>query len=254
MIEYVFLGILQGVTEWLPVSSSGHLVLAQQFLGIEASVSFDIMLHFATLLAVLVVFKREWQAVLESLLRLDFKSGEGKLGVLLAVATIFSGFLALFVVDYAESMFKNTFAVGIALIVTGFIVASTKFFKKKGKLDNKRAALIGLAQGMAIIPGISRSGATISASLASGLKREEAIRFSFLLSIPAIAGATIYSMKDAGVVFADPLPLAVGMISAFIAGYASLKWLVGVIKHGQFYLFSVYCWIIGILVLAASVL
>jgi len=255
MVDFLgalILGVVQGITEWLPVSSSGHLVLFQQFFGLEASVAFDLMLHFSTLLAVLFVFRRETWSVFNAVVRGRFKTAEGRMGILIIIATVCSLPVALLLEQYVNFMFASTMVVGAGLLVTGFIVYSTRLERPKSVLDGRKAAFVGLAQGVAVVPGISRSGSTISAALATGIDRDKAIRFSFLLSIPAIAGATLYALKDAASFTAEPLPLVAGMLVSFIVGIISLRWLVGLIKRKRFWIFSIYCWIVGAAVLTLS--
>jgi len=255
MVDFLgalLLGIVQGVTEWLPVSSSGHLVLFQQFLGLDAGVSFDIMLHLSTLCVVLLAFRKDLCAVLLALIRRDFESKEGRMGLFIIIASIVGGAVALLFERYIAFMFRSTLVVGCALFIMGFILLSSKIERPRSALDGRRAAFIGIAQGFTVVPGISRSGTTVTASLLSGIEREEAVRFSFLLSIPAIAGASLYALRDAPSLSMEPLPLAAGMLASFIVGYLALKWLIRLIMKKRFWMFSFYCWALGLLVIFLS--
>ncbi len=260
------LGVLQGLTEYLPVSSSGHLVIAQNLFGIsEPELFFDVILHVGTLLAVIWYYwsditnatKDAYQGVME------LKNGVGwsrvneaypgfRLFFLLIVATIPTGLLGVLFQDEFEAMFGSVRWVGFMLLVTGTFLFLTRFTKANGKgivqVALWEALLIGIAQGFAITPGISRSGATICVALFLGIGRETAARFSFLLSIPAIVGALIlkFDISGNGV---SAFGLGVGFITSLIVGYAALSLLVMLVKKGKLPIFSYYCFIAGIFTL-----
>jgi undecaprenyl-diphosphatase len=257
IFQSIFLGIVQGLTEFLPISSSGHLVFFQFLFGMsEPQLFFDIMLHFGTLLAVIIYFKRDIRGIIRgvgSILTGERKSEEGKkIFLLMFVASIPTGLMGLLLKDWFESLFSKPSIVGGMLLITGSILWLTRWVKKEGRFVEKMkwvdAILIGVAQGIAIIPGISRSGATISAGLFCGLNRELAGRFSFLLSIPAILGATLLEMRKIHSVSTVSLPLT-GMAVAFGVGLLSLSLLMKIIKTGNISNFSYYCWAIGLLML-----
>ena len=247
--EVIFLGIVQGVTEFLPISSSGHLVFFQSLLSMEEPpLFFDIMLHFGTLLAVVVYFWTDiWKIVrgIRTTLR-GKKEGqeEAKLLLWIVLATLPTGLMGIFLKDWFESFFSRPKLVGVMLIVTGLVLWLTRWAKKEerniGKMGWMDALIIGIAQGLAIIPGISRSGATISTGLFCGLDRELSGKFSFLLSIPAILGAILLEFKkfDSGQQF---LTLLIGTAIAFGVGIFSLKFLMKIIKFGEISKFSYYC-------------
>ena len=161
VFQAIVLGIVQGVTEWLPISSSGHLVIMQSLFGLEPPVFFDLMLHVGTLFAVIVYFRKDLVEMLEPAVRGDF-SKEGRLFLYIVAGTLASGVIAFFLRDHVKLMFSSTEVVGYALLATGGFLLATRFFSGKGKLKLKHSIIIGLAQGIAIVPGISRSGATIS--------------------------------------------------------------------------------------------
>ena len=272
-LEAIILGIIQGLTEFLPISSSGHLVLFQQLFGLkEAELFFDVCVHLGTLAAVIVVFYREIQNIIAALLRLVSSAGEKetilrqidsdpelKMALLIIIGSIPTAVLGLMFKSIADQLFSSSFFTGLALMVTGLLLWLTR----RAKLDNKgagiesfsrtKAFIIGIVQGLAIIPGISRSGSTISIGLLLGIDREVAARYSFLLSIPAIVGAAALSLKD-GLSQTDPairLSLLGAAVAALI-GYAALKVLLRMVKKGRLYVFAPYCWLVGIIAILLS--
>lgn len=243
-LQSVLLGALQGLTEFLPVSSSGHLVLLQLWLGdafafAANAVAFDLALHVATLIPVLWFYRRDVRELAGRP-----RAHIGYIGLLVA-ATVPTALIGLFLKDTFEVWFHTPRAVAVALFVTGALLASTRWSDRPDRarrpLGLPVALAIGLAQGLAITPGISRSGATIATALLLGIGRAEAARFSFLLSVPAIAGASILVAKD-GVVFQASLwgPLVLGFGVAAGVGYVALRWLVGLVKTGRLYRFAFY--------------
>ena len=266
LIEALVLGIVQGLTEFLPVSSSGHLVLGQHLFGIkEPEIFFDVMLHLGTLGAVCAVFRREiWSLIKEAiyLLRILFKFNKNalaaawqerptfKLLVLILAGSVPTGLIGFIFKDFFESMFASTLTVSFALLFTGLFLFLTGRIREGTKditgfriLD---ALLIGLAQGLAIIPGISRSGATISAGLFLKLDRELIARYSFLLSIPAILAALALQVKDAGQSTFTPLGLSLGFLAALISGFLALLLLLKIVRRGRLHFFAYYCWLVGL--------
>ncbi len=266
--EAIILGIIQGLTEFLPVSSSGHLVLLQQLLGLkEAEIFFDVCVHLGTLVAVIIVFRQEIKSIVTALLRLLTLAGqkdrmlsmiesdpELKMALLIVIGSIPTALLGLAFSGIADRLFASVFIVGLMLIVTGALLWLTRWTTKRvqppgvDRLTPKNAFIIGIVQGLAIIPGISRSGSTISIGLLLGIKREIAARYSFLLSIPAIVGAGLLSLKEglSGTDVIIQIPL-VGAAAAAIVGYAALRALLHVVKKGSLYVFAPYCWLVGIL-------
>ena len=271
-VHAVILGIIQGLTEFLPVSSSGHLVIFQHFFGFEsAMVSFDISVHFGTLMAVVIVFRAEMLKIITSvfcLLKLigdkercfDYinQNPEAKLALLIVAGSVPTGIIGLLFHKFVDKFFTSIFITGAMLILTGFLLYGTKYIKKNDKniesFSIKGALLIGIMQGIAILPGISRSGSTIAAGLFLGLKREVAAKYSFLLSIPAIIGAEILSLKNFYSSPQVPFNITVlGIVVSFIVGLYALKVLLYFVKQGDLHYFSFYCWFAGVAALLYGV-
>lgn len=245
-----FLGLLQGLTEFLPVSSSGHLVLFQQFVEIEGDdILFDLVLHVGTLLPVLYFYRRD-----VALLAADPIVGKGpwlqrpgvKLGLLLLLATIPTGLIGVGLEDYFEHLFQTPAALVVTFAITGTLLFVSRYFGG-GRIDLAsmtwwHAIVLGVAQGMAITPGISRSGTTIVVAMILGMSPVFAARFSFLMSVPAILGAVVLKLDDIGPETIDPLALGVGGITALASGYAALVLLVMVIKRRSLSAFAWYAW------------
>ncbi|MBU1697685.1 MAG: undecaprenyl-diphosphate phosphatase [Proteobacteria bacterium] len=271
LYQGIILGIIQGLTEFLPVSSSGHLVLGQIFFGItESQLPFDISVHMGTLLAVLVVYASDIRAILVSVFGFISKAFTLKpithllkedknlqLAGLIIIGSIPTAFIGLILKQFEHILFASEVLVGFMLILTGTILwASKNFYFSKSKKDGfsiKKALIIGVGQGLAVTPGISRSGTTIALGMFLGLDRHNAAKFSFLLSIPAILGAQILSIKDminSGLVI-DPITVY-ATIASFITGLLALKLLLSLVHSGRFHLFAPYCWLIGSLVLLSK--
>lgn len=255
IFQAIILGIVQGLTEFLPVSSSGHLVIFQHIFGItEAPLVFDVLLHIGTLAAVFICF---WQDI-AALLRKPFS----KLMLLLIIGCIPAGLMGYFLEPFFEQAFQSLLTVGLGLLFTGFIlkiseaVSISKFYyKDEDDTSLKDVLVIGLLQGIAILPGVSRSGSTIAGALLMGLERTFAARFSFLLSIPVILGAAVLQLKDmpaAGLNDQLTIPYISGMIAAAVFGYAAIKLVVNLVKKGRLSVFSYYCWVVGCLVIASN--
>lgn len=247
--QAIIFGIIQGFTEWLPISSSGHLALFQMLFGLEVPISFDILLHFSTLLVLLTIYWKDLYEICGSWFRFDTKSSEFKLGYLLILGTIPTAIIGLLFKDLFSSFFSSILVIGIAYLFTAVILFLSKFASEKQKLSIPSALLVGLAQGIAIIPGVSRSGSTISLGLLLGINRRDIAKFSFLLALPAILGATIL---EGGAIFNSDigiLTVLIGMIFSYLVGLLSLKWLLSVIEKKSFYLFGWYCLVLGLLLL-----
>ena len=245
-IQALILGIVQGITEWLPVSSSGHLVLLQQYFGLDVPVAFDVILHVGTLIVILLVFWKDILAIIKSTFALRWDANT-KLLLFIVLGSIPTALIGWFFHDFFIGLFSNVAAVGIALLLTGTLLFLSKFPKDNKQLNWWKSVVVGIAQGVAIIPGISRSGSTISTGLFMGIERKKVARFSFLLSVPAVIGATMLEAKD--LVLVDVGAVVVGTLAAVIVGYFALKYLLKLIQERKFYYFAYYCWILGIVVL-----
>jgi len=248
----VVLALIQGLTEWLPISSSGHLVILQQLFKLQASVAFDVMLHLGTLLAVIIFLREPIVKILKAVLRRDFLSNEARLATYITWGTLPLAVVGFLFKSFFESLFSNLFVVGIALMINGVILYSTKFFKPRRKLTSADSMFIGIAQAISVIPGISRSGSTISAAMFRKIDKETAYKFSFLLSIPAILGASLIKLGEINFT-QEPIGVVLfGIIVSAAVGYFALRTVAKVILSGNFYKFAYYCWLVGIIVLFLS--
>lgn len=261
------LGIVQGLTEFLPVSSSGHLVFFQALFGMkEPMLSFDVALHAGTLAAVFVYFRTEiaglfrdfWRSFLSCLGPCQAPAGGGsRLWFDVLLTLVPTGLIAIVFKDYFEAAFSDLFAVGWQWILMGaLLLFGAKIREGTRGLDAigwGRSLVIGLAQAAALVPAISRSGSTILAGMACGVKQEDAARFSFLISIPAVLAAVILEVRHGGVYFAENLnAVMTGFLASAVSGYAVIRWLMGVIRQGRFHIFGYYCLAVGALSLVLA--
>ncbi len=254
--EAIVLGIIQGLTEFLPVSSSGHLALAQYFFGMkEPQLFFDVMLHVGTLGAVIVAFRKDILDVFVALVgrepashKMTKQSGR-KFALLIVLGSVPTVILALIFKTFVERLFVMPLFVSGMLFVTGIVLWSSgrvrRVDSQRGGLNVINALMIGTAQGIAVLPGISRSGTTISTALMRGVDRDEAARYSLLLSVPAILGATVLELKDVGSVDIPLWTILAGTLAAFVVGYAAIRVLLRELRKGNFSKFAYYCWGIG---------
>ena len=247
LLEAVLLGVVQGITEWLPVSSSGHLVLLQNLFNIEQPVIFDLILHIGSLIVVLIVFRKS----ITELIRGILKGEKAHLRFLfqLILASIPIALVGILLNDFIKSIFNDTKTVVFSLLFTAMVLFLSKYPKIKDKaLTYKNTFIIGIFQAIAILPGVSRSGSTLSAGLMQGVNKKDTARFSFLMFIPAILGATLFELKNVSQV-TDMLALTIGTIAAIITGIASLKLLLYIINKGKLSYFGWYCLIVGLAIL-----
>lgn len=254
VFQALLLGIVQGVTEWLPISSSGHLVIVQETLGIGTNLAFDVFLHLATLLVVIIIFRRDIYLVLRAAWRRDFRSEDGRLFTYLCIGTLATGVVGGIVYFITGSVFTNLAFVGGALIFTAVVLFASGQVARPSQMTKKKSIWVGIFQGIAVIPGVSRSGLTISSGLLQGIERQKVIRFSFLLSIPAVLGAMAFEAKDLALSGIEPLSLAVGFLASLVFGYLSIKALIKLINQRRFHHFAWYCWIIGIILIITALL
>ena len=261
LISAAVLGVIQGLTEFLPVSSSGHLEIAKYLLGDDAvaeqSMLTTVVLHFATALSTIVVFRRE---VLDIILGLfQFKKNEHFwFSLKIVISMVPAAAVGILFEDEIESLFsKNLLLVGLMLIVTGILLFMADRAKRTDKSVSIRdAILIGIAQAIAILPGVSRSGATISTSVLLGIDREKAARFSFLMVVPLIFGKIAKDVLDSFLENkplaseGESLELAIGFVAAFVTGVMACTWMIKLVKKSQLSFFSYYCFVVAALVIA----
>ncbi|RMF90627.1 MAG: undecaprenyl-diphosphatase UppP [Nitrospinota bacterium] len=262
LMQALVLGVVQGATEFLPISSSGHLVLVPWVLRWQPpELTFDIFVHWGTLAAVVIYFHRDLWALLRAGL-LGIRKGEfssdpqRRLAWLILLGTIPAGVAGVLFKDFFTSLFREPQLVALCLMGTGLLLWGAEYLgRRTDSLAQMRwtgALLIGLGQAMAIAPGISRSGATIAAGLVIGLQREAATRFSFLLSVPIILGAGVLQLREWGSQGGGGM-LLLGFLTAFVSGYLSIHFLLRYVQRHSLHPFAVYCWVVGLLGLLISI-
>ncbi len=257
--EALILGIVQGLTEFLPVSSSGHLELGKALLNVEAmdDITFTVVVHGATVLSTLVVFFREVWIILKG--SFQFKWNDETQYVAKIIISMIPVLIAgLFLEDYIESFFTGRILfVGLMLLITSAMLALAHFFQNKvseGEIGYGSAFLMGVAQAFATLPGISRSGATIATGLLLGRRKKDIAQFSFLMVLIPIIGANLIKMHDLDIGMAvnsvGTIPLLIGFLAAFISGWIACSWMVNLVKKGKLIWFAVYCLIAGLLAIS----
>jgi len=251
VLEALILGIIQGLTEFLPVSSSGHLELGKALLGIEASedVTFTVVVHGATVLSTIVVFRKEILELITSLFQFRWNESTQYVSkILLSMIPVV--IIGLFFKDEVEALFNNSVPlVGSMLLVTGALLAFTHYAPQTTKgITFKNAFIIGLAQAVAVLPGISRSGSTIATALLLGVDRQKAAKFSFLMVLAPILGANAKEIMDGGMAASsiEALPLIIGFIAAFVSGVLACTWMIKLVTKGRLIYFAYYCFAVGI--------
>ncbi len=247
ILDAIILGLIQGLTEFLPISSSGHLVLSKHLLGAAMpGVLFELIVHFGTLMSVVIYFRGRIYRLILSPFRKEDRYGRRTI-LQLIIGTIPAVIVALAFKDEIESAFASPLTTSILLLVTGIILFTTAWplkFEKEIKIPH--ALAIGIGQALAIFPGISRSGSSITAGLLAGVKPVRAAEFSFLLSIPAIAGAIIFKINDIAALNTSLLPqYIIGAVISFLSGLLAVYLLLDLIKKGKFGYFGIYCSVIG---------
>ena len=270
--EAVILGLVQGLAEFLPISSSGHLALLQQWFGIDENkvLLFAVLLHVGTLISVFIVYWKDiWELIVELCLTIkDLCTGKGlrleerpvrKLGVMIIVATIPTAIIGLLFNDLFDKLYTSVLPIGIGLIITGFllILAERTGNSSRGidRMNFRNALFIGTVQGIAICPGISRSGSTLFGSLICNLDRKFAVKFVFLISIPSILGSAVMEAPDAikaGFDMAQLGPVLVGMIVAAVSGLIAIKTMIKIVSDKKLRYFSYYVWALGVAVVIYS--
>ena len=261
IINAIILGIIQGLTEFLPVSSSGHLEIAKAILGEnkvgEESLLMTVVLHFATALSTIIIFRKDILEILNGLLQ--FKNNDSFwFSLKIVLSMIPAALVGVFFNDEIEALFGGALTlVGSMLLVTGLLLfLADKAKASAKKVGVKHAILIGVSQAIAILPGISRSGATISTAVLLGIDKEKAARFSFLMVVPLIFGKMAKDILSGDIQYETTtfIPLLVGFIFAFLTGMIACKWMIKLVKSSQLKYFAYYCFAIGGIVIATSLL
>jgi len=253
LLKFLFLAVVQGITEFFPISSSGHLVIFEHLFNVKGDKPLiTVVLHSGTLFSIIVFYRKKLQFVLKNTFKIIYQPSsvnnqEKKYIGGIIIVTVITGVIAYFFKDFFEHLFTKPLYVSIFLFINGVILLSTLFIKKKKKTNILKSSLvIGIAQSFAIIPGISRSGSTISAALFTGWKRKKAAEFSFIAFIPAMVGAIIFEFHKINSEI-DLINLFTGFLVSFLVGYFSIKYLIRIIESKRFHIFGIYCIIISII-------
>ncbi len=254
LLQSLLLGLIQGVSEWLPISSTAHLKLTETFFTWTVTPLFNLILHVGTVSVLIFYFRREVKNILVALGHWDFKSESGMLIPRIVVATLPTAIIALTYDIFLQDTYGTIPIIAVTFLIGATLVFSSKFAKEsQTNLPYKTVILMGIAQGFAIFPGLSRSGVTISAALLLGLKREKAFQFSFLLSIPAVLGDFAYeAYTNRGVISTagiGTLDVALGFTVATIAGYLAIRLVSRFVRGRKFHYFALYTWALGIALL-----
>nr|WP_298793417.1 undecaprenyl-diphosphate phosphatase [uncultured Allomuricauda sp.] len=260
IIDAIILGIIQGLTEFLPVSSSGHLELGKAILGAdslpEESLLFTVVLHFATALSTLVVFRKDVWEIIRGLFQFKWNE-ETQFSLKIVISMIPAALVGFFLEDFLEVFFDGAIIiVGIMLLITGFLLYLADLAKTTDKGVSFRSAfVIGMAQAVAILPGISRSGATISAAVLLGVDKSKSARFSFLMVVPLIIGKMAKDLLSGDINFVGDQAVAMGagFVAAFIAGLAACTWMIKLVRQSKLSYFAIYCVIVGLIAIAWSI-
>ncbi|PKH49490.1 UDP-diphosphatase [Tenacibaculum sp. Bg11-29] len=261
LLEAIILGIIQGLTEFLPVSSSGHLELAKVILGDtsvpEESLTFTVVLHFATALSTLVVFRKEVAEIFRGLFQFKWNE-EMKFSLKIITSMIPAVIIGLLFEEQLESFFGGKILfVGIMLLITAVLLLLADKSKNTNKeVSFNNSLIIGISQAIAMLPGISRSGATISTSVLLGIDRSKAARFSFLMVVPLIFGKIAKDFLGGDINFqpSEIVPISAGFIAAFLAGLVACNWMIALVKKSKLSYFSIYCAIVGLIAIGYSLL
>lgn len=262
-LEAFILGLVQGVTEFLPISSSGHLRIASALLGqdLETDLLFDLMVHFGTLFSILIYFRERLTILLLSVFRVlgspvkSFKGWDSdyelRFNTFILLSMIPAAIAGFTIRDQVEGVFANPIGISAMFMVTGFLLYATKFFDEGTKgLTLKNTFLVGVAQAFALLPGVSRSGMTISVAVFLGIKRDDIANFTFIMMIPVVAGATLLDLLKLdldGMPEGLMLALVIGFFTALISGYFALKYLIILFKSRGIFYFAWYCWAVGLM-------
>ncbi len=254
IIEAIILGLIQGLTEFLPVSSSGHLEIAKYLLGSnqlpEEGLFFTVLVHFATALATIVVFRNEIWKIITGIFSSNGKDDRA-FSVKIIISMVPAACVGIFFEDYLDDLFSAQIGlVGFMLLITGLLLLFSDRKKETSKsISYPDSLIIGLAQAIAILPGISRSGATLATSILLGINRTDAIRFSFLMVVPLILGKIAKDMLDGSFWHssAEPMVLVAGFLAAFVSGYIACRWMIALVRNANLKYFAYYCFLVGLL-------
>ncbi|MGV8086559.1 MAG: undecaprenyl-diphosphate phosphatase, partial [Candidatus Woesearchaeota archaeon] len=249
IFQAIILGIVQGVTEWLPISSKSHLIIVQQLFGLVQPAIFDLILHIGSLIVILVVFWKDIFKLIKGVINRDKNSI--KYVLFLMIASIPIAIIGFIFSDFIKSTLSNMYVLGFGFLFTALILLLSKYpiiKPKNPKLKLWNIIVIGIFQVAALFPGVSRSGTTISTGMIVGVNKKDVAKFSFLMFIPAILGATLLEISEIGSID-NIFALIIGTIVAMITGYITLKLLMNIIEKNKFWYFSIYCFILGIIVL-----
>lgn len=265
-IQAIVLGLIQGLTEFLPVSSSGHLAIGKEILGVEAAedLVFEVVVHTATVLATIIVFRKQILQLLQGLFKFKYNDETDYIAKI-CISMIPVGLVGVFLKDYVEAAFSSLTVVGAALILTALLLffSDSAAAKKKGEanvsrngISFKQAIIIGIGQAFAVIPGLSRSGTTISTGLISGVKRENVAQFSFLMVLVPILGEAFLNIVggDMAASSVGAIPLVLGFVSAFVSGLFACKVMIALVKRAKLKWFAIYCAAVGITTVIFSIL
>ena len=264
-LQAVILGLVQGLTEFLPVSSSGHLAIGREILGVEASddLAFEVAVHAATVLATIVVFRKEIWKLLKGLFK--FRNNDETDYILKICVSMIPVFVVgMFFKDYVEGLFSSLIVVGVALLVTALLLAFSDWFSGRQQVSEeyrngisyKQAFVVGLGQALAVIPGLSRSGTTISTGLLCGVKRGSMAQFSFLMVLVPILGEAFLDIVGGDFVSSSvgTLPLLLGFVAAFVSGLFACKVMIALVKKAKLKWFALYCALVGLAVILFCIL
>jgi len=258
-LEALILGVIQGFTEFLPVSSSGHLEIAKVLFGDNAlpkeSLTFTVVLHFATALSTMVVFRKEVIEIIKGLFQFQWND-ETKFSLKIIISMIPAIIIGLMFEEQLEAFFNgNLLMVGFMLLITALLLLlADKAENTEKNVSYKNAFIVGISQAIAMLPGISRSGATISTSVLLGVDREKAARFSFLMVVPLIFGKVAKDLMGGEINFqsANFGSMGLGFIAAFISGLIACSWMISLVKQSKLHYFAIYCFIVGLIAVAYS--
>ncbi|MCH2035056.1 MAG: undecaprenyl-diphosphate phosphatase [Tenacibaculum sp.] len=261
IIEAIILGIIQGLTEFLPVSSSGHLELVKAILGDtsvpEESMTLTVVLHFATALSTVVIFRQEVGEILKGLFQFKWNE-QTKFSAKIVLSMIPAVIIGLLFEDQLKSLFDgNVLFVGLMLLITAILLLLADKAKNTNKdVSFTNSVIIGISQAIAMLPGISRSGATISTSVLLGIDRTKAAKFSFLMVVPLIFGKIAKDILGGDINFqsSEIIPMSAGFIAAFVAGLLACQWMIALVKRSKLSYFSIYCAIVGVIAIVYSIL